>query len=256
MLAHGIGGLHNDLLIVGPAAVALVAVRASTAGPAGAVHRRPRGLGQDPRRHRMRRRRPALVARDRDAARPEYGGWCRSAVVSVILAAGRGLAGGCGPGLDPLARRPGFDQHATVGHRDAGAGSVPGIKTVGTIVALGRGCHRRPAAAHGLARRRSTGDRAGAVRNGPAQPGGTRVVRPVVPADRGRLLPRTPRPRDVPVTVGGPRLSPRRSTPRWRGCRSTSPSPPSLVVGTVASVTWAVRPSARSVLQPDAGTRP
>ena len=29
-----------------------------------------------------------------------------------------------------------------------------------------------------------------------------------------------------------------------------------LVVGTVASVTWAVRPSARSVLQPDAGTRP
>ena len=238
----------------GLAAVALVA-RASTAGwPArSSAASRP---GEDPRRHRLHRRRPALAARHRDAARPSTpagAGRGRQRAVAAV----RGLAGRRRPGLDRLARRAGLDQHSAVGHRLL-SGLVPGIKTVGTIAALG--------VAAAVALRWPTGSPGGAVRatalvlsrHGPAQPGGARVVRAVVPADRRALGGCCPRRHghaalmwlSAALGVSAPLDSSLEGLPVDIALTTI------LVVGTVASVTWAVRPSARASPPTSAGTRP
>ena len=209
-----VGGVHNDLLMVGLAAVALVAARyhgwaagARLGGLAAAV-KVPGGLvciGV------------ALLslAGHRDAARP-----------STPAGAGRGgqraLAAGRWAGWRVSARAG--STRSTCRPR-----STPRCRSPRAERARARHQVRRHLAALGMAAavalRWPTGSPGGAVRATALRAVRTVLLSPVVhawyaavvPADRGRLLPRAAAAARRSCGCRWPSASPRRWTPRWRG---------------------------------------
>ena len=172
----------------------------------------------------------------RDAARPSYAGWRRSAAVSVVVATDGGLAGRRRPGLDRLARRAGLPQHPVVDHLDARRARPRRQDASARIAALG--------IVAAVALRWPTGSPGGAVRGDRPRARAPRscsarsctrgtpcgASRSWAPAASGRAATR------CSCGCRWRSASPRRSTPRSRGCRSHIAITTVLVVGTVAVV--------------------
>ncbi len=250
MLAHGVGGLHNDLLMVGLAAVALVAARSygwaagAVLGGLAAAVKAPGGLvciGV------------VLLTLPATAALPDrFRRLAQVAAVSVAVLLTVGWLAGVGQGwVGSLDVPASLDTPLSV--TSWLSPLVPGVKALGGLAALGI------AAAVLLTWR--TGSPGGAVRATALVLSCTVLLSPVVHAWYALwCLP------IVAACVLGPRgmavlmwlsialgiSAPLDSSLEGRPVTITLTT--ILVVGTVASLTWAVRPSARPVLPEAQGT--